>query len=98
MFPPGILGTPAQPPSADTHYLRDDLNKSLRPEQRELWEKHYPVGQLLPIVGAGVTVAELVERVHWYCNLTRIKLVGGVEEVLVELQGAGLVKVAKEER
>jgi len=98
MFPPITLGTLAQAPSADTRYLRDDLNKSLKPEQRALWERHYPVGQLLPVFGLGLTVAELVERVHWYCKVTQAKMVGGVDEALVELRSWGLVKVAKEKK
>ena len=98
MFLPGGIPVGTSPPDKDAHYIRDDCNKSFKPEQRQLWEDNYPVGQLLPISGTGFTAGELTERVRWYCKTTGVRLVSGIDEILGKLRDAGLVKVVKEKK
>ena len=92
------MGTPAQTPSVDTRYLRNDIRLSaIKKEQRELWEAHYPIGHLLPENGAGRTVGELRLRVQWYCKTVGINYLGGVEDAVEELARADLIKLVKSE-
>lgn len=90
-------GNASQPPARETRFLRNDLDQSLNPEQASVWQAHYPLGNLLPADGKGMTVDELRWRAEWYCKQTGLKYVGGVEDAIAELAMAGLVKAAKSE-
>ena len=80
------------PPSEPPRYRRCDVHlSSIKPEQRKLWESHYPIGACLPYIGTGLTLKELQERVMWYCKHWQLDYVGGVEDALEELTEAGLV-------
>lgn len=65
--------------------------KELRCEQKELFIKHYPIGNMIPFHSRGATLKEIMESTRNYCVIHRInisdvevKIVLAVGEMIAE--------------
>lgn len=64
----------------------------LTSEQNDCFLKHYPIGNMIPVRGDGLSLDEIEERMQNYCVTMKVSAVTGTLDAVEEMVAVGIVE------